>query len=180
MDFLLTRPGRPPPWGEVKANSMCFSCSTRTRNEGMLTIWLLTLHQRHDHTHPVRTIARHYTTPALPSASADSPAPPRPKHARTQGVSKCALSSNPAQLRQDQGCLSPLLPHKVVRSTRHLTRALTNRHGSRHDTKNCPAREKSLHFDLRPVCFTPHPQHPLPKCANPPTPPESPRMHGTG
>jgi len=42
--FLFTRPGRPPPWGEVRANSMCFSCSTRTRNEGMLTIWLFTLH----------------------------------------------------------------------------------------------------------------------------------------
>ena len=24
--FRFTRPGRPPPWGEVSANSMCFSC----------------------------------------------------------------------------------------------------------------------------------------------------------
>ena len=41
--FLLVLPGRPPPWGEVLAKSICFSESTFTMNEGMLTIWGPTL-----------------------------------------------------------------------------------------------------------------------------------------
>ena len=37
-----TRPGRPPPNGEVRAKSMCFSLSSRTKNEGMSQICLPT------------------------------------------------------------------------------------------------------------------------------------------
>lgn len=40
----LTRPGRPPPKGELSAKSMCFWLSTRTRNEGTFTTCLPTLH----------------------------------------------------------------------------------------------------------------------------------------
>jgi small subunit ribosomal protein S9e len=40
--FLLTRPPRLPPNGEVKANSMCFSLSVRTANDGISTIRLPT------------------------------------------------------------------------------------------------------------------------------------------
>lgn len=39
----LTRPGRPPPYGDVRAKSMCFWESRRTTNDGMLTICLPTL-----------------------------------------------------------------------------------------------------------------------------------------
>jgi hypothetical protein len=39
----LTRPGRPPPYGEVRAKSMCFCESRRTTKEGTLTIWRPTL-----------------------------------------------------------------------------------------------------------------------------------------
>lgn len=39
----LTRPGRPPPYGEVRAKSMCFWESRRTTKEGTLTICFPTL-----------------------------------------------------------------------------------------------------------------------------------------
>ena len=42
LDFRFLRPGRPPPYGEVTAKSMCFCESTRTMKEGMLTICLPT------------------------------------------------------------------------------------------------------------------------------------------
>ena len=41
--FLRTRPGLPPPKGEVSAKSMCFCESKRTMNEGTLTICFPTL-----------------------------------------------------------------------------------------------------------------------------------------
>lgn len=41
-DFLFLRPGRPAPNGEVAENSITFSLSTRTMNEGTLTIFLPT------------------------------------------------------------------------------------------------------------------------------------------
>ncbi len=41
--FLRTRPGRPPPNGDVSAKSMCFCESSRTMNDGTLTIWRPTL-----------------------------------------------------------------------------------------------------------------------------------------
>lgn len=41
--FLFTRPGRPPPNGEVRAKSICFWESRRTMNEGTLTICFPTL-----------------------------------------------------------------------------------------------------------------------------------------
>lgn len=44
--FLLHRPGRPPPKGLERAKSMCFWLSTRTRNEGTLTICFPTLQGR--------------------------------------------------------------------------------------------------------------------------------------
>lgn len=50
--FLLTRPGRPPPNGEVRAKSMCFWESRRTMKEGTLTICLPTLSQRVSHIPP--------------------------------------------------------------------------------------------------------------------------------
>ena len=40
----LTRPGRPPPYGDVRAKSMCFWESRRTTKEGTLTICFPTLH----------------------------------------------------------------------------------------------------------------------------------------
>lgn len=43
----LTRPGRPPPYGEVRAKSMCFWESRRTTKEGTLTICLPTLKISH-------------------------------------------------------------------------------------------------------------------------------------
>ena len=42
IDFRLLRPGRPPPYGEVTAKSMCFCESVRTMKDGMLTICLPT------------------------------------------------------------------------------------------------------------------------------------------
>lgn len=44
----LTRPGRPPPYGEVSAKSMCFCESRRTTNDGTLTICFPTLQGRDD------------------------------------------------------------------------------------------------------------------------------------
>ena len=41
--FLLTRPGRPPPNGDVRAKSICFWESRRTINDGTLTICFPTL-----------------------------------------------------------------------------------------------------------------------------------------
>ena len=41
--FLLTRPARPPPKGEVNAKSTCFWLSTRTMKEGTSTTCLPTL-----------------------------------------------------------------------------------------------------------------------------------------
>ena len=35
--FLLTRPGLPPPKGDLRLKSMCFWESRRTMNDGMLT-----------------------------------------------------------------------------------------------------------------------------------------------
>eukprot|EP00983_Pelagomonas_calceolata_P077096 1153714-Pelagomonas_calceolata.AAC.1 len=43
MFLLFTRPGRPPPKGLVRAKSMCFWLSTRTRKEGTSTTCLPTL-----------------------------------------------------------------------------------------------------------------------------------------
>ena len=43
MRRLFTRPGLPPPNGEFNAKSMCFWVSTRTKNDGTLTICLPTL-----------------------------------------------------------------------------------------------------------------------------------------
>jgi len=40
--FLFLRPGRPAPNGDVAANSMTFSLSTRTMNPGVLTMRLPT------------------------------------------------------------------------------------------------------------------------------------------
>ncbi len=42
--FLFTRPGRPPPSGDVSAKSMCFCESRRTMKDGTLTICLPTLY----------------------------------------------------------------------------------------------------------------------------------------
>lgn len=45
-----TRPGRPPPNGEVRAKSICFWESRRTMKDGTLTICLPTLYtQRYKH-----------------------------------------------------------------------------------------------------------------------------------
>jgi len=41
--FLLTRPGRPPPNGEVRAKSICFCESSLTINDGTFTICFPTL-----------------------------------------------------------------------------------------------------------------------------------------
>jgi hypothetical protein len=41
----LTRPARPPPYGEVRAKSMCFCESRRTTNDGTFTICLPTLYR---------------------------------------------------------------------------------------------------------------------------------------
>src|ERR1700693_2970042 len=45
----LTRPGRPPPYGDVRAKSICFWESRRTTNDGMLTICLPTLYNVQNH-----------------------------------------------------------------------------------------------------------------------------------
>ena len=44
--FLLTRPGAPPPYGELVQKSMCFCESNRTRNDGTLTNCFLTLERK--------------------------------------------------------------------------------------------------------------------------------------
>merc|ERR1712106_1009872 len=40
--FLLTRPGRPPPKGDLRLKSMCFWLSKRTMNDGTFTTCLRT------------------------------------------------------------------------------------------------------------------------------------------
>ena len=44
----LTRPGRPPPSGDLREKSTCFCESTRTRYEGTFTSCLRTLYNNND------------------------------------------------------------------------------------------------------------------------------------
>jgi len=53
--FLFTRPGRPPPKGDVRAKSMCFWLSTRTMKLGMLTTCLPTLQVQQQNTSQKQT-----------------------------------------------------------------------------------------------------------------------------
>jgi hypothetical protein len=70
---------------------MCFSCSTRTRNEGMLTIWLLTLFQSHpvSHYHLHRSLSSSSLTTTSSSCGAPATAAARSR------LQLSAISRNP-------------------------------------------------------------------------------------